>query len=202
MRDAEQDLPRRRSRQTRDEIDEQEIEDVESEAYEYAPPPGGALKAILAGLIAGLLGAVLNVIITFLNSPLYRQAAGEAKNALSNIDFIVTGLTCLSFFINLLICFIAGFAAGRLAIQRKFGFFAGALAGVVMFLISFLTRYIPNYPGNLTSQGPANIEAFSRGIIASLVFLLIWLFLGGLLGLWGAARATRKHPYYLAQRER
>jgi hypothetical protein len=113
----------------------------------------------------------------------------------------VAVLSCLSFFIGLLICFLAGFSAGKRVVLRKFGFYAGALAGIIIYLYIFLERYIPNYPGNMASQGPTNAAALTGGLIVSLIFLLIWIFVGGLIGLWGAARATRKHPYYLQREE-
>jgi Mn2+/Fe2+ NRAMP family transporter len=177
--------------------------DEEAESYADEIPTGGSTKALLIGLIAGIVGALVSVIITFLGSSLYQQAAMEANHtSATSTDFIVAGLNCLSFFVSLLVCFLAGFSTGKRAVLRKFGFFAGALAGAVMFLFSFLTRYIPNYPGNIVSQGATNVAAFSRGLIVSLVFLLIWFFIGGLIGLWGAGRATRKHPYYIQiQRE-
>jgi hypothetical protein len=170
--------------------------------YDDEIPEGGTGKALLIGLIAGIAGALISVIITFLGSPLYQQVARQTSSAsVTGADYVAAALSCLSFFIVLLVCFLAGFGAGKRVVLRKFGFYAGALAGTVMFLCSFLVRYIPNYPGNLTSQSTASAVSFSRGLIASLVFLLIWIFIGGLMGLWGAGRATRKHPYYLHREE-
>ncbi len=180
--------------------DEQAARDDYQEGSEL--PAGGSGQALLIGLIAGIVGALISIIITFLGSPLYQEAAREANNAAATtIDVAVSGLTCLGFFISLLVCFIAGSLVAKRAVLRKFGFFAGALAGAVMFLCSFLTRYIPNYPGNLSAQSTANVATVSRGLVASLVFLLIWFFIGGLIGLWGAASATRKHPYYTQRAE-
>jgi hypothetical protein len=195
MQNSEKHYPDRRQAHSAD-------YDEETDSYGDEIPVRSSTKALLIGLIAGIVGALVNVIMTFLGSPLYQQVAGQTNSTSANsVDYIAAALTCLSFFIVPLACFFAGFSTGKQMILRKFGFYAGALAGTVMFLCSFLVRYIPNYPGNLTSQGTANVAAFSRGLIVSLVFLLIWIFIGGLMGLWGAARATHKHPYYLQREE-
>jgi len=198
MQNSEKRYPHRRAYHAHDDEDE-----VEVDSYADEIPAGGGLKALLIGLIAGIVGALVSVIITFLGSPLYQQVAREPEHTSpTGADYAVAALSsCLGFFIILLVCFFAGFSTGKRVVLRKFGFYAGALAGAIMFLCSFLVRYIPNYPGNLTSQGTANVAAFSRGLIVSLVFLFIWFFIGGLIGLWGAARATRNHPYYLQREE-
>ena len=200
MQDPERRSPRRRG--PGDGGDEQDILQQE----EHIPPdgiaplpPGGSIRAIVTGLVAGLLGAALNIAITYLNSPLYQQASKEAKGVTSGLDYALLGLTCLTFLISLLFCFFAGYFTGKTTIRRAPGFTAGAIAGVVMFLVSFVTNFIPGYPGTMASQ--TNVALMTRGVIVSLVFLLIWLFAGGLLGLWGASRATRKHPYYMQHTE-
>lgn len=194
MQNSEKHYPDRRDAHSAD-------DDEETDNYGDEIAAGGGLKALLIGLIAGIVGALVSVIIAFLGSPVYQQAAREAKNLSLNLAYAELGLACLSFFISLLVCFFAGFIAGKRVVLRKFGFYAGALAVIVIYLCQFLTRYIPNYPGNLTSQGSTNAAAFSGGLIVSLVFLLILTFIGGLMGLWGAARATHNHPYYLRREE-
>lgn len=176
-------------------------EDEETGSYTNELPTRGTITALLIGLIAGIVGALISVIIAFLGSPIYQQAAREAKNLSLNIAYAELGLSCLSFLIGLLICFFAGFSAGKRVVLRKFGFYAGALAEIVIYLCQFLARYIPNYPGNLASQGATNAAAFSGGLVVSLIILLILAFMGGLMGLWGAARATRYHPYYQQREE-
>ena len=175
-------------------------DDEETDSYDEIPA-GGGLQALLIGLIAGIVGALVSVVIAFLGNPIYQQAAMEAKNLSLNIAYAELGLACLSFFIGLLICFFAGFSAGKRVVLRKFGFYAGAIAEIVIYLCQFFARYIPNYPGNLASQGSTNAAAFSGALVVSLIFLLILAFIGGLMGLWGAARATRNHPYYLQREE-
>jgi hypothetical protein len=194
MQNSEKHYPDRRAHHAHD--------DEEIDSYTDEIPTGGTLKALLIGLIAGIVSALVNVIMTFLGSSLYQQVAGEPRHTSpTSADYIVAVLSCLSFFIGLLICFLAGFSAGKRVVLRKFGFYAGALAGIIIYLYIFLERYIPNYPGNMASQGPTNAAALTGGLIVSLIFLLIWIFVGGLIGLWGAARATRKHPYYLQREE-
>ncbi len=194
MQNSQKHYPDRRAHHAHDD------EALNSSADEI--PTGGTPKALLIGLIAGIINALINVGITFLGGSLYQQVASEPRHVSpTSADYIVAALSCLSFFIGLLICFFAGFSAGKRVVLRKAGFYAGALAGIIIFLYIFLERYIPNYPGNLASQGPPNAAALSGGLVVSLIFLCIWIFMGGLLGLWGAARATRHHPYYQQQEE-
>src|SRR5579884_3336877 len=133
MQDSERRRPRRH--RPRDDEDMRELLS-EDEGYSddgVTPPPGGTTYAIVAGLIGGLIGAVLSIAITYLNSPLYQQAARESRTgAASSLDYALTGLFCLTVLFNLLICFLAGYFTGKRAVRRTRGFFAGAIAGVVM----------------------------------------------------------------------
>jgi uncharacterized membrane protein YeaQ/YmgE (transglycosylase-associated protein family) len=200
MQDSERRYSRRRRPQ--DDGDAREILSKD-EGYSddgVTPPPGGTKYAIVAGLIGGVLGAVLSIAITYLNSPLYQQATRESRTgAASSLDYALTGLFCLNIIFNLLICFLTGYFTGKRAVRRIRGFLAGAIAGVVMVLGGFITNLIPGYPGTLTSQ--TNLAAFSLGILTSFMLLIIAFFIDGLMGLWGASRATRNHPYYTKDAE-
>ena len=200
MQDSERRRPRRRRPH-----DDEEARELLSEDEGYSdggvtPPPGSTTYAIVAGLIGGVLGTVLSIAITYLNSPLYQQATRESRTgAASSLDYALTGLFCLTILFNLLICFLAGYFTGKRAVRRMRGFFAGAIAGVVMVLGSFITNLIPGYPGTLTPR--TNLASFSLGILASFMLLIIAFFIDGLMGLWGASRATRNHPYYVEDAE-
>jgi hypothetical protein len=159
-------------------------------------PRRGLQSAVITGIIAGVLTVLINVAITLLNIPLFQQALREGKNLTLNTAFPLLGVECLNFFVSLVICFFAGFVIGRIAVRRQLGFIAGMLTGVINYLGSFVVRYIPNYPGNMTSNAPGGIEALTGGIVVVIVFLLIWGMIGGLVGLWGTWTASRKHPYY------
>lgn len=200
MQDSERRRPRRR--RPHDDEDERELLSEDEGYYDdgVTPPPGGTTYAIVAGLIGGVLGAVLSIAITYLNSPLYQQAARESRTGTaSSLDYALTGLFCLTILFNLLICFLVGYFTGKRAVRRMRGFFAGAIAGVIMVLGGFITNLIPGYPGTLTPQ--TNLASFSLGVLASFVLLIIAFFIDGLLGLWGASRATRNHPYYVEDAE-
>jgi len=96
----------------------------------------------------------------------------------------------------MLICLIAGYIIGRVSVQRSLGFLAGFVAGIVTYGISFLLNFIPNYPGHIASSGPANTGIVLGGLVVILIFFLIWGVIGGLVSLFGAWLATRRHPYY------
>lgn len=173
-------------------------DDRDEQTSSPALPSRGFRHAMITGALGGILGVLLNVAITLLNSPTFQKANSEGANITYTTALTLLGLQCLNFFVSLLICFFVGFIVGRIAVQRRLGFYAGMLTGAILYLAAFFTRYIPNYPGNLASNAPTNVGLFTGGLIVSLVFLLIWAIIGGVISLWGAWTATRKHAYYLA----
>lgn len=162
-------------------------------------PRSGWYYALIAGLIAGVLGVLQSLAITLLNAGALQQAgkeiAASGKEGI-NTALALTGIACLTLLINLLFCAIAGYIAGKVAVQRRVGFLAGALAGAIIYIGTFTVRYIPNYPGNSAASITGGGGAIAGGILLSIVFLLIWALIGGLMGLLGARIATRRHPYY------
>ena len=96
--------------------------------------------------------------------------------------------------LSLLACFVVGVIVGRIAVRRRLGFLAGALAGAVFSLLIFLVSLIPNYPGNLARSG----APVTTGILI-FAFLLLCLgsLGGGLVSLFGTWVATVNHPQYL-----
>jgi hypothetical protein len=164
-------------------------------------PRGHFSKALIIGVIAGLLCAIQSVVITLLNASTYQAyvTSGAQQTVQNAIAFTLFGLACLTFFVSMLICFAAGFITGKVAVSRRMGFLAGFVAGVITYALSFLLNYIPSYPTHLASSGGRSLIGVSGGIVVSLVFLLVWGFIGGLASLAGAWLATRRHPYYFAQ---
>ncbi len=161
-------------------------------------PRGRFKNALIAGVIAGLLSSVESIIIAFANTSTYQQASKYASDKLPvSLAFTLVGMACLSFFIGLLICLIAGYIIGKVSVQRSLGFLTGFVAGIVTYGISFLLNFIPNYPGHIASSGPANAGIVVGGIIVVLIFFLIWGVVAGLTSLLGAWLATRHHPYYV-----
>src|SRR5437588_12978537 len=161
-------------------------------------PQGRYKNALIAGVIAGVLCSIESIIIAFANTGTYQTASKYAANNLPvSLAFTLVGIGCLTFFLGLLICFIAGFVTGKLSVQRSLGFLAGFVAGIVTYGISFLLNFIPNYPGHLASSSPANAGVVVGGIVVILIFFLIWGFVAGLVSLLGAWVATRHHPYYV-----
>ncbi|HLX56235.1 MAG TPA: hypothetical protein VKR83_04355 [Ktedonobacteraceae bacterium] len=162
-------------------------------------PPGRVRKTLAISLGAGILAAVVNIIFTLANASLYQQAA-TVKNAnelaLSTASAII-GLFCLTSFISLVIYFIAGFITGKVAVDRKMGFFEGFVAGAITQIIGFAVGQFPGYPGKINTGISSNPLNIGSGIITALVILLLVALLGGLVGLLGARLGTRRHPYYI-----
>jgi MFS family permease len=163
------------------------------------PPRGRVIKALLIGGIAGVLSIAQSIVITFANAPTYHAYDLARDQAVKNsLAFTILGYAALTFFITMLICFVAGYIAGRVCLQRRLGFLAGFVVGIVNDGASFITHYIPNYPGNQQSAagGINNAAIAIGGIAVFLTFLLVWGILTGLVGLLGAWVATRRHPGY------
>lgn len=168
------------------------------EAFASQLPPGRFKNALIAGVIAGALCSIESIIIAFANTSTYQQAGKYASDKLPvSLALTIAGVAFLSFFISLLICLVAGYITGRVSVQRSLGFVAGFVAGVVTYGISFLLNFIPNYPGHLASSGSAGVGTVVGGIVIILIFFLVWGVIAGLVSLFGAWLATRRHPYYI-----
>ncbi len=177
---------------------EDEIIDAQTDLpEEFTLPHNGLLYSLSAGLLGGLVVALISVAITLINASAFQEAARLQDRMSFATASTLTGLTCLSYFIALVICFASGFVAGHFAVRRMYGFYAGALAGALTYIGGFVVQYIPNSPGHIASN--SSVGALAGGIVFVLVLLLIYAVLGALMGLWGAQVATRRHPYYRVQ---
>lgn len=155
-------------------------------------------NATIAGLIAGVLCSIESIIIAFINTANYQQAASiPAAKLPVSLAFTIVGVACLTYFIGLLICLIAGFVVGKVVVQRRFGFLTGFIAGIVTYGISFLLNYIPNYPGHLPGSSTSNAGVVVSGFFVVLIVFLITGIIAGLVSLFGTWFATRQHPYYV-----
>jgi hypothetical protein len=161
-------------------------------------PPHRFRNALIIGVIAGVCCVAQSIIITLSNTSTY-HAFDIAKDTAvkSALAFTIFGFAALTFFISLVILCIAGFIAGKVAVQRRLGFLAGFLAGIIVYATGFITNYIPNYPGVQHTAGSTASNGAIGGFLVSLIFLLVWGIIGGLVSLLGAWLATRKHPYYI-----
>lgn len=164
-------------------------------------PRGRFGKALIIGVIAGLICAIQSVVITLVNASTYQAyVTSSAQHTVQNaLAFTLFGLACLTFLVSMLICFVAGFITGKVTVARNMGFLAGFVAGAITYALSFLLNYIPSYPTHLASSSGGGLIGVSGGIVVSLVFLLVWGLIGGLVSLAGAWLATRRHPSYYAQ---
>jgi uncharacterized membrane protein YfcA len=174
---------------------------LEEDNGEYEPaesqlPSNSLLYTFLVGGLTGLVAAFLHIAITFINAPLYNEAAHLADKMSSNMAGTIAALGCLNVFIDLALSFAVGYVVGRIAVLRRRGALAGACFGAVSYLAGFIVRYLPNYPGRMVSDVSPSSGVVFAGIVTSIIILLIYSAMGALLALWGAWSATRKHPYY------
>jgi cell division protein FtsX len=95
-----------------------------------------------------------------------------------------------------MLSFAAGYLVGHMTVLRKRGLLAGALVGAIVSLGGFIVHSLPTYPDKIVSVTPSSSGAIITGILAAMLFLLIYSAIGALIALWGAWTATRKHPYY------
>ncbi|MDQ6660848.1 MAG: hypothetical protein M3Z24_07775 [Chloroflexota bacterium] len=180
-----------------------EYEGLEDEGADFpALPLHRVRKALIVGVIAGVLAAIVSIVVTIANTSTYNSAATypAAKVPLS-LAYTLVGLGFLTFLISLLIYLIAGFVTGRIVVLRRFGFLAGAIAGIITRGISFLLSYIPGYPGGISTSGTGtdstNAGFVVGGIGVVILLLVVWAIIGGLFSLLGSWLATRRHAYYV-----
>ncbi len=205
MQDADQQYPhqqrggkgRRQPFNDETEVDFSDQDDFQ-EFDEPQLPHNRFMKALIIGIVAGLLCAIQSVVITLVNSSTYQAyvTSGTQQTVQNAIALTLFGLACLTFGISMLMCFVAGFVTGKVAVLRRMGFLTGFVAGAITYTLSFLLNYIPGYPTHLASTGVRGLVEVGSGILVSLIFLLVWGVIGGLVSLAGAWLATRKHPYY------
>lgn len=178
--------------------DDTDDEDIPQESFSPQLPQNRFTKALIIGLVAGIICAMQSVIITLVNSSTYQTyvTSGTQQTVQNAIALTLFGLACLTFCISMLICCIAGFITGKVAVLRRMGFLTGFVAGALIYALSFLLNYIPGYPTHLASSGGRGLIGVGSGIVVSLLFLLLWGVIGGFASLAGAWLATRKHPYY------
>src|SRR6266571_1781667 len=154
MNDSERGSSARRKRAQQD-FEEEALDQEGSEKEALSSLPAHGLPyGIIAGIVAGVLGVLLNLALTFLNAPLYQQAAKAGNDIAYNTALAVVGIQCLNFLLSVFVCFLAGYFVGKMAVQRRLGFYAGSVAGVIMYVISLLVHFIPGYPGNTPANSP------------------------------------------------
>jgi hypothetical protein len=198
MQDADQQYPHQQFDNETEFDERDDFQGIDSPQL----PRNRFTKALIIGIAAGLLCAFQSVIITLVNSSTYQTyvTSGSQQSVQNAVAFTLFGLACLTFGISMFICFIAGFATGKVAVLRKMGFLAGFVAGAIIYTLSFLLNYIPGYPTHLAGSGVRGLVGVGSGILVSFIFLLVWGVIGGLVSLAGAWLATRKHPYYYTSR--
>jgi len=159
-------------------------------------PQRGLSYALIAGSIAGVVTALLTIVVTLINAGTFHAASLQiavdrltVKTALA-----LAAWELLNFTLSLLIGFCVGLIVGRIAVCRRLGFLAGALAGAVFYLMTFLVSLISSYPGNLV----VNSTTLTTGsLVISFLLLCLWSIGGGLVSLFGTWIATVRHPHYL-----
>jgi len=157
-------------------------------------------NAVIIGVLASVFCIAQSLAITLANAPTYHAFDIAKDQAVKNaLAFTIFWFAVLTFFITLLILLITGFIAGKIVVQRRLGFLAGFITGLIVYGAGSITSLIPNYPGvqHTTSTTSGNGGPLIVLLIA-LVFFLVWGIIGGLVSLLGAWIATRKHPYYTA----
>src|SRR6266516_4275057 len=218
MRDPYQEFPVRQPRRDghRRPFDDQTDEDIKDredfqEPAQAGPGPlhqrevsgtprlprGVLRKTLLIGVVAGVLAALQGIIFTLANASLYHTVSTIPQDKLTlSLAEAVFGLVCLTFFISILIYFIAGFIIGKVAVERRIGFIGGFMAGAVTSILGFVVQQIPGYPNARSTGLSGGLIGLGGSLITSLIFLAILGAIAGLMSLIGAWLATRRHPYY------
>ncbi len=162
----------------------------------------GALYTFITGLAGGIVLAIINIVIILANASAFRQisqSAGTNVPASGDVAGLVGGLQCMVIIIGALISFFAGFFVGKRTIQRRLGFYAGALVGLLFFLSNSVMNLLPISPTHVPNSGPTSSAGITIGVMFLILVAAIYSVIAGLLGLLGARIATGKHPYYQRQ---
>ena len=171
---------------SKEEYDEEysDSEDEEGLLAAFVLPEHRLRFALLVGALTGILMIAIHFLVPFLDVAAFHKMGYDTAVA-------VAGLDCLSTSLDIVVCGVLGYIIGRYAVQRRLGFFAGLLAGIVLYLGISIISYLPGYPGN------ASTPAFSPTFILPLIIIaLFYGIVGGLVSLLVTWITTRRHPYY------
>jgi hypothetical protein len=207
MRDADQQYPLHQSGgnghhhpfddDTEDDAGVLHEADQQDVASSTLLPQSRLRNSIIIGLVAGVIAALQGILFTIANASLYHTVSTTPQDKLSlGLAEAVFGLFCLTLFISLLIYFVAGFVAGKVAVERKWGFLVGFIAAAVSYVIGLVVQDIPGYPNARGTGLSAGLSGLAGGLITALILLAISGIIAGLVSLAGAWFATRRHPYY------
>lgn len=162
-------------------------------------PEDGARYTFIAGLAGGLALALINIAIIMANSTAFRQvsqAAGTTANVSNAVASFVGALQCVVLLIGAIICFFTGFLVGKKVIQRRSGFYAASLVGLLLFLSNTILNFFPASPTHTIVSAPTSGPGVAIGVMFLIILAVIFGCVAGLIGLLGARIATNKHPYY------
>ncbi|MDQ2888526.1 MAG: hypothetical protein M3Y39_20900 [Chloroflexota bacterium] len=200
MQDSERRRSLRRPIRHREELDvsneeyDEEYSDAEDEEDllpAFVLPEHRLRFALLVGALTGILMIAIHFLVPFLDVAAFQKAATLGDKMGYDTAVAVAGLDCLSTSLDIVVCAVLGYVIGRYAVQRRLGFFAGLLAGIVLYLGISIISYLPGYPGN------ASTPAFSPTFILPLIIIaLFYGIVGGLVSLLVTWITTRRHPYY------
>src|SRR6266568_2671116 len=110
--------------------------------------PGGRLRKTL---IAGVLCAAQGIVIVLANAALYQSASTTALAKLTfDTALTILSIQALIYLISVLICLVGGFVVGKIVVQRRLGFLAGFIAGLIIYGTGFLLNYIPSLQARLS----------------------------------------------------
>ncbi len=150
--------------------------------------------ALIVGAVTGIIMALIHLLTPLLNVGAFQKSVALGEKMGMDTAVIVAALTCLSLLLDVALCAVSGYFVGKYAVQRRLGFFAGLLAGALLYFGIFLISYIPNYPGN------ASVPPFSIAyVLPLLILILLFGVIGGLVSLLATWITTRKHPYYTGE---
>lgn len=150
--------------------------------------------ALIVGAVTGIIMALIHLLTPLLNVGAFQKSVALGEKMGMDTALIVAALTCLSLLLDVALCAVSGYFVGKYAVQRRLGFFAGLLAGAILYFGIFLISYIPNYPGN-ASAPPFSIAY----VLPLLILILLFGVIGGLVSLLATWITTRKHPYYTSE---
>lgn len=161
-------------------------------------PRHHARNALLIGIILGVLVSLQGVILTLINTSVYKEAAKYMTVSMPlGLASTLFGIFALGVVISVIIYLIGGLVIGRVSVHRRWAFIGGFIGGVVSSIIGALLKLIPAYPNAGNTGFSGGMLGIGGGLAALLISTIILGVLTGLVCLFGGWLMTRRHPYYV-----
>ncbi|HEX7735250.1 MAG TPA: hypothetical protein VF458_10305, partial [Ktedonobacteraceae bacterium] len=137
-------------------------------------PSGHASKALIIGVILGILVSAQGVILTLVNTDIYKEAAKYVTSTMPlGLASTLVGIFFIGLGISVLIYFIGGIIIGRVSVHRRWSFIGGFVGAVISSAIGAGLKLIPSYPNAGNTGFTGGTLGMGGGFAALLISAII-----------------------------